>query len=31
MNSVNDIIEKLGLELHPEGGYFKETYRKFQL
>lgn len=27
MNSVNDIIEKLGLELHPEGGYFKETYR----
>lgn len=20
-------IEKLGLEFHPEGGYFKETYR----
>ena len=22
-----DIIEKLGLQSHPEGGYFKETYR----
>ena len=27
INKVKDIIEKLGLEPHPEGGYFKETYR----
>ena len=27
MNSVKEIIKKLGLEPHPEGGYFKETYR----
>ncbi|MGA9269892.1 MAG: cupin domain-containing protein [Lutimonas sp.] len=28
MNSrISQIIEKLELEPHPEGGYFKETYR----
>ena len=27
MNSVNKIIEQLGLQPHPEGGFFKETYR----
>ena len=28
MNSrIPQIIEKLGLEPHPEGGYFRETYR----
>lgn len=27
MNKLNKIIEKLGLEPHPEGGYFRETYR----
>lgn len=26
-NSINDIISKLGLKPHPEGGYFRETYR----
>ena len=25
--TANDIIQKLGLEPHPERGYFKETYR----
>ncbi len=24
---INDIIEKFDLNRHPEGGYFKETYR----
>lgn len=27
MNSVNEIINELDLKPHPEGGYFKETYR----
>jgi len=27
MITVEEIIKKLGLEPHPEGGYFKETYR----
>lgn len=27
MNTARSIIEKLGLQPHPEGGYFKETYR----
>ena len=27
MNKLKQIIETLGLEPHPEGGYFKETYR----
>ncbi len=27
MNKFEDIIEKLNLQPHPEGGYFKETYR----
>ena len=27
MNSINKIIDRLKLEPHPEGGYFKETYR----
>ncbi|WP_339716438.1 cupin domain-containing protein [Cyclobacterium amurskyense] len=26
-NSINKIIDVLGLAPHPEGGYFKETYR----
>ena len=26
-NSLKNIIQKLGLEPHPEGGYFRETYR----
>ena len=27
MLSAQDIIQKLNLQEHPEGGYFKETYR----
>jgi len=27
MNKLQQIIEKLQLEPHPEGGYFRETYR----
>ena len=27
MNRLEEIIKKLELEPHPEGGYFKETYR----
>lgn len=27
MTSAQDIIEKLGLKPHPEGGYFRRTYR----
>jgi len=27
MNTKEDIINKLNLEPHPEGGYFKEVYR----
>lgn len=27
MLSINDLIEKLDLSPHPEGGYYKETYR----
>ena len=27
MNTVEAIIKKLELQPHPEGGYFKETYR----
>ncbi|WP_462252008.1 cupin domain-containing protein [Ekhidna sp.] len=27
MDNVADLIAKLDLEPHPEGGYFKETYR----
>ena len=27
MNNIQKIIEELGLQPHPEGGYFKETYR----
>lgn len=27
MNSLNEIIKTLELKPHPEGGYFKETYR----
>ncbi|GGE17583.1 cupin domain-containing protein [Psychroflexus salis] len=26
-NKADYIIQKLGLQKHPEGGYFKETYR----
>lgn len=27
MTSAQDIIERLGLKPHPEGGYFRRTYR----
>ena len=27
MRTVKEIIKKLALQPHPEGGYFKETYR----
>ncbi len=27
MNNIEEIIHKLNLSPHPEGGYFKETYR----
>jgi len=27
MNTIETIIKTLGLSPHPEGGYFKETYR----
>jgi uncharacterized protein len=27
MNTAKEIIKVLGLQPHPEGGYFKETYR----
>ena len=27
MKKADEIIRKLGLEPHPEGGFFKETYR----
>lgn len=27
MNTIENIIKKLDLKKHPEGGYFKETYR----
>ena len=26
-NSINNIIQKLQLEPHPEGGYYRQTYR----
>lgn len=28
MTSAQDIIRELGLEPHPEGGYFRRTHRK---
>lgn len=27
MNDVSDVVEKLELEPHPEGGFFREMYR----
>ncbi len=27
MTQIDSLIEKFGLTLHPEGGYFKEVYR----
>lgn len=27
MRRIEELISKLGLQPHPEGGYFKETYR----
>lgn len=27
MNNVQQLVEKLALLPHPEGGFFKETYR----
>lgn len=30
MNKAHYLIEKLQLQPHPEGGYYKETYRNFE-
>ena len=30
MTSIETIIEKLDLKPHPEGGYYKETYRSVE-
>jgi predicted cupin superfamily sugar epimerase len=27
MNEIEEIVEKLGLMRHPEGGYYRETFR----
>ena len=27
MQSIDEIVKELGLEKHPEGGFYKETYR----
>lgn len=27
MNTIGTLIERLGLQPHPEGGYYRETYR----
>ena len=27
MNKIEEIVEALGLLPHPEGGFYKETYR----
>ncbi len=29
INSINDLISRLELKPHPEGGFYKETYRSF--
>ena len=29
--TAEDLIQKLGLKVHPEGGYFKEVYRSEEL
>ena len=31
MTNADYWIQKLGLERHPEGGYFKETYRSCEV
>ena len=31
MNSAARIVEELRLERHPEGGFFRETYRSSEL
>jgi len=31
MQAVNDIIEYYGMRPHPEGGYYKETYRAAEI
>ena len=31
MNSIENLIEILQLQPHPEGGYFKETYRSNEI
>ena len=31
MKDANDWIERLGLEAHPEGGFFKQTYKSHEL
>ena len=30
-NNIEEIISKLGLIPHPEGGYYKEIYRSEEL
>ena len=30
MTELQQLIEELGLQAHPEGGYYKETYRSTQ-
>ena len=30
MNQLQQLIDELGLQAHPEGGYYKETYRSGQ-
>ena len=30
MNQLQQLINELGLQAHPEGGYYKETYRSAQ-
>jgi predicted cupin superfamily sugar epimerase len=30
MKDANDWIEKLGLQAHPEGGFFKQTYKSHE-
>lgn len=30
MSKIKELIEKFDLSVHPEGGYYKETYRSFE-
>lgn len=31
MNTVQELIEKFGLQAHPEGGWYKETYKSTEI